>query len=74
MIEIERNSPAGNCLADAFADPDTYRVRIDVRADGVAVKRNEGMWSATLSIHVRMRAQLSDDHIRTLEAIRESDG
>lgn len=49
MIEIERNSPAGNCLADVLANPDTNMVRIDVRPDGVAVKRNEGMWSATLS-------------------------
>lgn len=35
-------------LAEAFTDPDTRKVSIDIREDGVAVKVNEYMWSPAL--------------------------
>lgn len=54
MFTIDKNSEAGQCLAGIFADPDTYKVSVDYRPsrDGgefVAVKKNEGMWTHSLS-------------------------
>jgi len=49
MLKIDKRSDAGIVLADILAAPDTYCVRIDERENGVALKRNEGMWTPTLS-------------------------
>jgi hypothetical protein len=56
MFVIEINSQAAKELTRVLKDIDTYKVSVDVRADGVAIKRNEGMWTATL----RMQATASD--------------
>lgn len=49
VVEISRNSEAGRELARILSDVDTYKMSVDVRANGVALKQNERMWTATLS-------------------------
>lgn len=49
MIEIHLSSDAFSELRLIMQSPDTYRVRIQEREDGVAIKRNEGTWSPTLA-------------------------
>lgn len=61
MFTIHRDSPAGEALASALADPNTYKVSFAARgsepeeahgylADAeVSLKVNEGMWSAPLT-------------------------
>lgn len=48
MIEIYKDSEAYRYLKAIMAADDTYMVRVDDRASGVALKRNEGMWTPTL--------------------------
>lgn len=48
MFVIHRDSAAFRALAEAFANPNTYKVSFDIRDDGLAVKPNEGMWTSTL--------------------------
>lgn len=50
MITIPINSEAGTYLARAVSHPGTHKVSFDIRENGVAIKRNEGMWTPTLSI------------------------
>jgi len=45
---IEEGSEAFEYLRAAMADPRTYKISLDVRRDGVAIKQNEAMWSPTL--------------------------
>jgi hypothetical protein len=49
MFTIEANSEAGRHLAAVLADPHTYKVSIEPRTNGVAIKQNEHMWSPTLA-------------------------
>lgn len=49
MITIPLNSEAGFTLSEYLAFPTTYKVSLDIRPAGVAIKRNEGMWTMTLS-------------------------
>lgn len=49
MITIPLNSEAGVTLSEYLANPTTYKVSIDIRPAGAALKRNEGMWTMTLS-------------------------
>lgn len=48
MLQIHRGSEAFAAIAAAMASEDTYRLSIEERRDGVAIKRNEGTWSPTL--------------------------
>lgn len=48
VIVIESGSEAFKELLDAFAQPDTYKISLEVRTGGIAIKRNEAMWSPTL--------------------------
>lgn len=50
IIEIDEYSEAFEHLVNIFAMEDTYKVRIIPRFGGIAIKRNEGMWSPTLSV------------------------
>lgn len=50
MITIPMNSEAGEALRQMCDTPSTYKVSLDVRANGVALKRNEAMWTPTLSV------------------------
>lgn len=49
MITIPLNSEAGDELRHILNNADTYKVSVDIRNNGVALKRNEGMWTPTLS-------------------------
>lgn len=49
MFVIESASEAGDYLREALTAAGTYKVSIDVRENGVAVKVNESMWTATMS-------------------------
>lgn len=50
ITEIHEGSEAFRALQKAFADPNTYRVNVEVRPEGMAVKVNGGMWSPTLCL------------------------
>jgi hypothetical protein len=47
-VVIEDGSEAFEYLRAVMTDPRTYKVSLDVRSDGVAVKQNEYMWTATM--------------------------
>lgn len=50
ILVIERDSEAFIELAEALAFPTTYKVSLDVRRDGIAIKINEQMWTPTLRV------------------------
>lgn len=49
MITIPMNSEAGAALRQMCDMRSTYKVSVEIRAEGVALKRNENVWTATLS-------------------------
>lgn len=50
MFTINLESEAGQYLRSCLENPSTYKVSVEPRKDGVAIKRNEGMWTPTLSV------------------------
>ena len=53
ILDMEAGSPAYEHLLRVMDDANTYKVSIDVRADGIAIKCNERMWTPTMKIKVR---------------------
>lgn len=53
VVVIEAGSEAFKELAEALAHPDTRKVSIQVREDGLAVKTNEYGWTLGLEIQRR---------------------
>lgn len=49
IVVIEEGSPAFDELLKVISSTETYKISIENRKDGVAIKRNEAMWSPTLS-------------------------
>ena len=49
MFIIDSDSPAATYLREAFAAESTYKVSIDCRTNGIAVKVNESVWTPTMA-------------------------
>lgn len=47
---IQRGSEAWDELKEIFSDSTSYKVSIEIRAGGVAIKQNEYMWGPTLKV------------------------
>jgi len=45
---VYKGSEAFEYLRSALAHPGTYKVSVDIRSDGMAVKVNESMWTPTM--------------------------
>jgi len=49
MVEIPATSDAFRYLENTFKNGMAYKLSIDIRANGIAFKINEGAWTPTLS-------------------------
>lgn len=49
-LVVDRGSEAFAEFDRIFHDPTTYKISVDLRAGGIAIKQNERMWSPTLSV------------------------
>lgn len=50
---IEQGSEAFQYLRAVMADPRMYRISLEIRPDGIAVKENEFTWTPTMDIAKR---------------------
>lgn len=55
MFVIEKGSPIFEALKIVLTADDTYKVSFEERRDGVAIKRNESVWTPTLHEGVSVR-------------------
>lgn len=49
MVTLEAGSVAYAFLQLLLGQEDTHTIRLEERRNGVAIKRNEGVWSPTLA-------------------------